>query len=188
MIVRKRLSILIIDGVGEKFVGWSWRAGAKIFGKMFDRVHYCASVADFWAVIESYAPGEVAHVQVWGHGGPGRPLINKVAIDDDDARWALLEGATVWFRMCSIAAGPQGHKFMKRLALHGVIPVAHLPVIGFWASQSYMVALKPGEEPWWPVDLLPKGSAPWLPRNVMAWQMTLPSWALDVAPEKFKAL
>jgi hypothetical protein len=184
-------SILFVDVAEPGVLGLSYRAGAALFRGAFDVVVECKGVADVYAELSRFKDGEVGHVQVWGHGFPGHPVIalpkgkspqgvfEQHTLYPPNAAWDACRGGSVWFRSCSVAQGSRGHRFMAAFAAIGINVVAHLGVIGTWAMHSYLMGVRAGTAPWWSVDLAPGDSSPFAPRTVPATQMALPSWTFE---------
>lgn len=184
---KQGLKIAVID-IGEKAfsktklgipvptVAFWWRLGGKMFSWAFDYVFYVKDAEEFWDVLRAFKPGEVDEAQLWSHGGPGRPIVNHVALAADHPAWSNIKGADFWFRSCSVAAEAAGVRFMTALSLRGLSPVAHLAIIGAWAMQSHTVGLKAGSLPTWPVEDRELHSAPWAPRTIPAFWMWIPNW------------
>ena len=146
--------------------------GARFFAGAFDAVVAARTVLDVYGALERHEP---SHVQVWGHGAPGAPLIAGNALLATDGAWGACR--EVWFRSCYVASGLRGQRFMHKLARSCDV-VAHLGVIGA-LGHSYLVGLRAADTPWWDDELAPKSPAPWAPRTVSAFQMRLPPWAYE---------
>ena len=172
------MRLLLVDDVSMGTAAFAWRAASYVFASSFDVVVRCNRTADVYNTLSRYS-GRLRHVQLWGHGAPGKPLIDGQPLDERNVAWAACKGATVWFRMCHVACGDEGKRFMRGLGQWGASPVAHLALIGPLLSQSYLVGLDAYCAPWWPSKLRSETSAPWLPRTVPAVQMTLPLWAFE---------
>lgn len=171
--------ILLYDDVDTSPAGLAWRAAVFLYGGSFDVVVPCVSVNSVYRVLRERAD-DIEHMQVWGHGLPGKPLIALQPLDETRNEWIGARGASVWFRSCRVASTYAGQQFMNGLAQWGISPVAHLSKIGgTLLSQSYLVGIHDGARAWWPVDLLPNNSMPWAPRTVPVTRMTLPSWTFE---------
>ena len=170
-------TLLIVDKTQESIVGLTWRVGAQLFKKHFDTVVFAPNPGTVYDVLASYPHGGLDHIQVWGHGAPGVPMINGKGLDPGDIAWSAAAGGVVWFRSCKVLQGLEGHEFTKALTRRGVSVAGHLSNIGWMGSQSNLVAVRAGQQPWWPVTAKPEASRPWFPRTVMALDMRLPEWA-----------
>jgi hypothetical protein len=168
--------ILVVDAAEESFVGSSWRAGAAVFKASFHDVIMAESLDEVYEEFAGREPGDVSHVQVWGHGRSGQPLIAGRVFKAGHASLDSLKGASMWFRSCNVMQGENGHDFAATLADRGIDAVGHLSLIGNMGLQSYLVGLHAGDEPWWSKTLNPARSAPWAPHTVTALAMSLPTW------------
>ena len=176
----KAKSILFYDAVEQSFVGSSWSVGAKLFKGSFDEVVPVKTPDDVYAALKKHPRCSLKHVQVWGHGAAGAPLIDRKALHPDDSSWAAVESGTVWFRACSVMAGLDGQAFAEAFARRNIDVAGHLGVIGTWGMQSYLVGLLHQEKTaWWPGNVAAGDSAPWKPRTVSAAHMKLPEWAFN---------
>lgn len=177
------MRVLIVDAVEPGLLGQSWRVGARLFRRHFDRVFLVRSANEAHDVLLGLRAGEVSAAQVWSHGRHGQPLIARRPLDPTHPCWRACEGGSVWFRACHVMAGRRGHAFATQLARQGVDVAGHLGVIGTWGVQSYLVGLRAGERPWWDPALSDTGpSRPWQPRTVPVTEMQLPQWAFEHDP------
>ena len=173
-------AILVYDAVEPGLLGKSWSTGAALFRGSFDEVVAAKSVDDLYAVLRRHPKSSLRHVQVWGHGASGAPLINKQPILPTNPSWDAVEGGTVWFRACSVMSGFDGGVFAEAFAHRRIDVAGHLGVIGTWAMQSYLVGLLHEEKTaWWPASVKAGDSAPWKPRTVSALTMRIPEWAFN---------
>lgn len=157
--------LVVYDATERSALGLTWRAYASTFPDSF-------AVTD-WAEVaqlQEDLPGR--DLQVWGHGLPGRPLIDGKAPRHRHP-WHLSRSA--WFRSCSVAAEPT---FLAHVA-QSTYAAAHTGIVGTWACQSRLYGLRPRERPWWPQHDPREHSHPFLPRTVPAWQRRLPAWAFQ---------
>lgn len=194
------------DGPGgsRRTVGLSpvWRAGAAL--------HALARRADgrlgasSWAEALTWAAGEsertgrrIASLQVWGHGGWGRMLLGRTALDRDAFAAGAALGpaidrlrdafagpdALVWLRCCS-AFGHHGRDFARAAADRlGCRVAGHTHVIG--ALQSGTHSVGPGERPGWDpaegvryergVAAGALGSSPTAPNTISCLRVDLPA-------------
>ncbi len=169
--------VLIYDASpGNGFLGAVWALGAHVLSASFDRVIGVRSVEEFFVALTTIDGAE--HMQLWGHGAPGAPIIGEEVINPNDQRWTNLKGAEVWFRSCSVLQGASGYWFARTLSLQFNLSVAgHLCVIGTWGMHSQLVGIRSGQAPWWPQHAgVGHGSTPWAPRTVTALRMSLPKW------------
>lgn len=114
------------------------------------------------------------HVQIFGHGSPGRPLIGGKSLPAIDIRWAMVS-RSVWFRSCAVAQGARGIAFMETIAAHGVDVAAHLSNIG-GLGHSNLVGVRARRRAFWKAKDKPK---PGLDRFVLPTEMKLPGWAFE---------
>ena len=173
-------SILFYDAVEPGFIGKSWATGAALFKGSFDEVVAAKTTEDVYEALRGHTRSSLKHVQVWGHGSPGSPLVHGKPLRPHDPAWGAVEGGTVWFRSCSVMGGLDGIAFAEAFARRGIDAAGHLGVIGTWAMQSYLVGLLHDEKTaWWPSNVVAGDSAPWKPRTVSAVTMRLPEWAFN---------
>lgn len=173
-------ALLVYDATEPGLLGKSWSTGSALFRGSFDEVVAAKSVEDVYAALRRRPKSSLKHVQVWGHGAPGAPLIGKKAIRADDPSWAAVEGGTVWFRSCSVMSGFEGGVFAETFAHHRIDVAGHLGLIGPWATHSHLVGLlHERKTAWWPNNTNVGPSAPWKPRSVSALTMRLPEWAFN---------
>lgn len=175
--------------------GWLYRQ----FGR-FDHTKGFSSWVDALTWLNEIDPEEkISEIQFWGHGLPGgvwlngqilhRNSFNTVLYGDLllQLRERMTPESLIWFRSCSIFASQKGHDFAKawsnfmqcRIAAHTYI--VHV-------FQSGLHCIRPGQEPWWPleegikagtVDRPEKIKVGWLwsPNTILALQSHLPKWA-----------
>jgi hypothetical protein len=167
--------IICYDDTEPGLLGASWRVGAWALARGAD-VWPCRDVVDVYNAVHSAKPDEVCEVQLWGHGMPGRPLVDHVGLDIERLIDAIrCRQLTLWFRSCSVM---RDRAWVHRLTHHASV-AGHTGVIGPWAMHSGLVGVRCGGRIWYdPSD--PKllgSSAPWKTRTIPATQMTLPEWA-----------
>jgi hypothetical protein len=172
------MDLLIVDGTPKPF--WQfWKPepwfqlGAHLNQKSFDAVVFARTPDDVYKALIKHKPD---HVQYWGHGAPGRPVVGGKDLVADHPAWKSVK-KSVWFRTCLVAQGEKGHAFMNELAALDLDVFAHLAVIG--PIHSYLVGVRGGEKAWWSTSLKPKGSSLGAPHTILPIQMDLPSWALE---------
>jgi hypothetical protein len=156
----------------------SWIAGGALYRAMgrLDAVYGARSWTDALAWLCSVEPRrEIAEVQYWGHGRPGRLFVAREALDAS----ALLEGhernadlvalrarlagpdALFWFRTCETFGRAAGHAFARSWTrFFGCRAAGHTYVIG--PLQSGLHSLGPGDDPTWSTSegLAPRAAAP----------------------------
>ncbi len=157
----------------------AWSAGARLY-RALGRVDAARGVRNWREALNfltTYGDDTpLGEVQYWGHGTFGKIWIARDAVDRarlDDPTLApdldrlasrLAESRApnheplFWIRTCETMGGPSGHAFAKALTSRlGCRVAGHTHVIG--VLQSGLVALRPGEEPGWPLEmgLGPKG-------------------------------
>jgi hypothetical protein len=143
------------------------------------------SVDEFYAALRNRAPSSLKHVQFWGHGAPGAPLINQKPIRVSDPSWSAVVGGTVWFRSCDVMSGMDGGAFAEGFAFKNIDVAGHLGVIGTWGMHSHLVGLLHEEKTaWWSNTAKVGDSAPWAPLTVSALTMRLPEWAFSPSRRK----
>lgn len=126
-------------GIWQWFLCLTWQIGCalhKLFGKL-DDYHAATSWDDAMAWLLKQ-PGPLASVQYWGHGSPALIWLGGQA--SNEVLWVKLKPqvtptTVVWFRVCSVFQGREGHIFAKRLAAGlGCTIAAHTRVIGVFQS------------------------------------------------------
>jgi hypothetical protein len=129
----------------------------------------------------------IQHIQVWGHGTFGKPVINNNQVDltllKESLKKKITGSSVIWFRSCSVFAGDDGHDFAKdvtqtldcKVAAHTFI------VSNPWIThQSGGHGLMPGQIPYWSkiegIDADGKsiGSSPWKPNTCLVTDMMVP--------------
>lgn len=172
------MRLLIVDDNPARITNATWwmQLGASAFVGAFDRTASVRTLPQFYAALQRYP--DATHVQVWGHGSPGRPGIGGKAIDPGDDAWRTLRGGVVWFRSCKVAQGVEGKAFCAELSLMGVSVAAHLSNIGA-LGHSHLVGAQAHTVPWWSATQKPKHSHPFAPRTVPPFAMALPSWTFS---------
>jgi hypothetical protein len=175
--------VMVFDGTDRLTPIWS--AGQHVGN--FDNVIRATSwdnAADQLALIP-----DIAHLQFWGHGSPGRAYMSGQSMPYG---WELClhnkvgPESVIWFRMCSVFAGPTGIAFAERLArnLNANI-VGHIRDISTpWPTHhSGGYAVRPnGQAQWKPTDGLKpgggtRGSYPTTTHTCLATTMNVPtSW------------
>ncbi len=174
------LDVCFLDTTHRGLLGLAWRLGADMF-KLAHKggiVVECTTpevVLDFLGAVLA-AGDKIRHAQFIGHGSPGSQVIGGKHLDAERKEWRALAGGLVWFRSCYVMKGLAGHRYAFLLGAHNIDVVGSLTIVGTWGCHSYLVGLRAGEIPWWDPALAPKRSEPWLPRTIVAWQMTLPRW------------
>ena len=169
------LRLLVHDAtcVGSGFLpGLSnaWSSGALLY-RGLGRIDASKGVRNWREALtfltEYGGDSPVAEVQYWGHGTFGKVWIAKDGLDRarltspdlepllDRLRNRLSAAsseALVWLRTCETMGGASGHAFAKELSSRlGCRVAGHTHVIG--VLQSGLVALRPDEEPSWPLDM-----------------------------------
>lgn len=177
----KGARLLVVDDTPSSITNATWwmQLGARALAGAFDNVLRATHVRDVYDLLENY--GRVDHLQIWGHGGPGAPLIGNQALDPSEQAWRACARGTVWFRSCKVAQGSAGRAFLGELALRGVNAAGHISNIGA-LGHSYLVGVRAGARPWWPVSLAPQHSHPFAPRTVLPVAMSAPAWTWLAEP------
>jgi hypothetical protein len=168
----------------------SWFAGGALYRSMRRLDQYKGF--DSWAAtfewLNTVGEGyKIAQIQYWGHGSPGRVLMNRKALNQGSffgehaaalrkLASRLTPESLVWFRTCSTFAGDPGRRFAQvwSQAL-GCQVAAHTHLVGFWQSGLHSIA--PGDLPHWPAaegieagtaaePTKLKWSAPWIPNTI----------------------
>lgn len=154
------MKVLLYDNTENKFVGWSWKIGARIYKVLgiFDKV---VPVHDWEEAIDSLVKIYIndpdcryMNVQFWGHGSPGQARINRKALKLehlDGIAPGMFAGTNslFWFRCCSTFRGEKGHQFAKDVCTKlGCQVSGHTYIIGF-PFHSGLHSLKPGQTPEW---------------------------------------
>jgi hypothetical protein len=151
------MRVCIIDDTQRKL--WSqkglshfWRLGSFLGG--FDHVLPVRGVLDALVALDRLPTGPLEHLQIWGHGQSGRPLIGREVLDVEELASvsSMRASSVVWFRACDTFQGPRGWDFaIQAAALLGCSVVGHTRVISWpWVThQSGGYALRPGELPHW---------------------------------------
>lgn len=126
----------------------------------------------------------VTHLQFWGHGTEGSPLIDSTRLRGDRLT-EFVEAcdfrpeSVVWWRACDVFHGKAGHYFAKLFMAHaGCAHVGHTRLISApWPIfQSGGYGIRPGEEPHWSIDD-DGGSGPRKPNTCLVTRMSVPdSW------------
>lgn len=146
----------------------SWVIGAKLYKltRATDIIvpvqswHQLGSTANAFQLTKRQ---KISEIQFWGHGSPGSVYIgrDKLTIErlkkDGDLQSALFklracmtDDALIWFRCCSVFAGPKGHEFAKEFSeMMDCTVAAHTHIIHVW--QAGLHTIRPGQEPTWPV-------------------------------------
>jgi len=180
----------------------SWMAGGWLYRQFgrFDHVAGFSSWADALQWLCEIEPEkQIDEIQYWGHGSPGKVWMNgqvltKHAFDTTvygellmRLKTRLTDESLVWLRCCSVFHGAKGHEFAKVWTEKlGCNVAAHTFIIHLFQSGLY--ALRPGEEPYWPLEEgLNEGTAEeplslrwgmlWSPHTILALQSRLPRWA-----------
>lgn len=100
-------------------------------------------------------------MQMWGHGSPGASYIDSIpltvkALEPNHKLHSVLlalkkrlhSKSVVWFRQCSIFAGPKGKEFAEKLAnFLGCTIAAHTYIIG--PFQSGLHTIRPNQKAHW---------------------------------------
>lgn len=178
------MDCLIIYDTTDRVLSPIWRAGARLY-RVMGWADHAVGVKDwptFWSAARMNAPREV---QLWGHGGPGYPLIAGRWMDEADA---LLHPATthLWFRACSVFCGTLGRRFAGRMADQLQVDIsAHTHQIGQWGFQSGLHTHQPHQIPAWSAmdgndgtaDVpISRRSGPLEPRTITALTPRVPTW------------
>jgi hypothetical protein len=134
-------------------------------------------------------PEPVTHLQFWGHGTAGSPVINgsKLGLALQLRNFAnaarFTEDSVVWWRACNVFHGEEGHRFARQFAaVAGCSHVGHTRVVSApWPIyQSGGHGLRLGKEPHWSKtegDGRRGGSGPRMPNTCLVTRMTVPeSW------------
>lgn len=149
------MKVLVLDDTDQLSI--FWRLGSLISGA--DVVIRASSWADAYAWLTALErKPEPLHLQVWGHGFSGAPLIDGLRVHLpalSRALGPLTPDDTVWFRSCDVARGVGGQTFMFAAAnTLGCSVIAHCAVVSapnpLW--QREVVGLRPKQQPWWPAD------------------------------------
>jgi len=170
----------------------AWTAGGKFY-KAMRWVDVCKGFGDWASALDWIAglePGrEIAQIQIWGHGSPGRSWMAGKALSASSLgpgapfnavlrhiASRMTDDGVIWFRNCGVFAGRRGQDFARTWANElGVRIAAHTFIIG--AFQSGLHTLGPDEKPRWPDDegiaegtpdhpLKLRNSMPWSPNTV----------------------
>lgn len=150
-----------------------FQAGASLYYHSFRAVHAEDSPDEFYAVLEKYK-GQQIDLRVWGHGAPGQPAMGHHALFAEHPSWEHVK--RVHFRMCYVAAGAEGIKFVNTLAERGIEVIAHVGLIGFMGAHSYTYGVRAHKRATWPASYRPKHSFPFGPRTVMATDLNVYDW------------
>ena len=134
-------------------------------------------------------PEPVKHLQFWGHGAPGAPLIDGVRLGLGDrlerfvAACRFKPRSTVWWRACDVFGGEAGHRFALRFCeVAGCGHAGHTRIISApWPIyQSGGHGLRPDKAPHWSASEGEDdgdGSGPFKPNTCLVTQMRIPrSW------------
>lgn len=167
------MRVLIYDASEQSFVGRTWCWGAALFRQRFDYI----LPAESWDDAE-YAVSlleRVDELQFWGHGGQGRPLIDRVPMTKSFAETLgtkTHDDSLVWFRSCYVFGGATGQSFARAMVrVLGCRVAAHTRLVHVWQSGLY--SLSPGGMCSWPVDEAGT-SAPWRRHTVLCLRMRCP--------------
>lgn len=173
------------DDVSKKYLSFFWAAGGKIGN--FDHVIPVSSWDEACDKILLLPDMRIHHIQFWGHGYAGNPVINgggmRVTDFKDAIRGRMFPHDELWLRACDTFKGPAGHAFAKRLVdTLDISVVGHTRVISapFFTHQSGGQGLRPGQSPRW--DINDSGySTPWAPNTCLVTRMNPPDawWQRD---------
>ncbi len=151
---------------------WEGMADAER-ADVIDNFHNVVKAKSVGQAMDSIAQLKPKHVQICGHGSPGRPSIGGVPFHSSDERWKFTR--EVWFRSCAVAQGTRGIAFCEELAAWGVNVAAHLSNIG-GLGHSNLVGVRAGGQAFWRAKDKPK---PGFDRFVLPTTMHLPAWAFE---------
>lgn len=169
------------DDVSKKYLSFFWAAGGKIGN--FDYVIPVSSWKDAYDKINELPNDRIHHLQFWGHGYVGKPVINNTTMFVEDfknsLRGRMFHNDVFWIRACDTFRGVGGHDFARHLVDElNISVVGHTRVISapFLTHQSGGHGLRPGSIPRWSVN--DSGySTPWAPNTCLVTRMNPPdSW------------
>lgn len=162
--------------INDRFVRWSWRLGAKLLSRFFDKIVPLFSMEEFENLIADSAKSkEEVHIQFWGHGSEGAFVIG----DEYGGAWVFkaapaARNVGLWFRTCNTFSGKTGDTF-ARSALKKLRYVAgHKTIIHVW--QSYLCAYRKASDVKNDVPSHKPGH-PFAPRTIFVLRVHLPEWA-----------
>ena len=171
----------------------SWFAGGRLYRMMrwVDETRGFATWEDALDWLAHTEPDQkIKQIQVWGHGGPGRSYMAGEALSHDSVYQGrhvlalqliadrMTRDGVIWFRQCSVFAGPNGHRFARTGANEmGCRVAGHTHIIGPW--QSGLHTIEPNENPRWPtgeglVDGKPVWGRPWTANTVNMLRSDIP--------------
>lgn len=176
----------------------SWRAGSWLYTRL-GRVDAAFGAGSWDAglrwLAEVRSPQRIEEIQYWGHGQPGRLLLDRQPLELTALQPAhplhaslaairsrLVPGESLWwFRTCLTFGGEPGQRFARAWTrFFDAAAAGHTQVIG--PLQGGLHCLRPGEEPGWPreegVDLpasrLPQWLRPGAPSTITCLHTRLP--------------
>jgi hypothetical protein len=140
----------------------SWFAGGMIYRllRWVDEIKGFSSWESALEWLSTHKPEqEIAQIQVWGHGSPGKTWMNGEPLHNNSFNGKhadalkkvadrLTDDGTIWFRNCSVFCGDPGHSFAKVWSTQMDCRIAaHTYIIS--PFQSGLHTIRPGEEPSW---------------------------------------
>ena len=166
---------LVIYDATAGWLSFVWRVGAVLLAALgrYDAVVGVRSWGEAQHAITA-TRGRFRHVEVWGHGRPGAPVIDSepVAIETLAAiGTALAPSAVIWYRSCSVFQGERGQTFAAEAVNAARCTIAAHTFIT-WIWHSGLRTLAPGETPRWsPLEGVDAGgrgrwSGPWHPATI----------------------
>jgi hypothetical protein len=170
------MKVLLYDKTDKLTPFWA-------MGRILSRWDAVIAATSWRDAIEQLAalPRPVTHLQFWGHGAPGMPGIDGIALGNQLVDFVgacrFPPEATVWWRACNVFQGPAGQQFAKhfcKVAKCG--HVGHTRVVSApWPIyQSGGYGLRPGQMPHWSAEDS-GGSGPRKPNTCLVTRMTVPS-------------
>lgn len=120
-------------GVGNALLYWAWAIGAHLqyLVGLADEVHGAESWDDAANWLKSLPQEEIAQLEIWGHGGPGRPYMSQMPASHDTFNFLRGRVGVLWFRSCSVLQGRAGQLFSGRVAdAVGCTVAGHTRIIG----------------------------------------------------------
>lgn len=181
------MRVLLFDETAGA-LSWVWRNTAWVGG--FDAVVPARSWHGALLELERLthqSDKRVLHLQFWGHGQSGRPLIGGTrlhSLGDLRAAARLAYGSEVWWRACDVFSRASGADFALQAVYEtqGAAHVGHTRVVSWpWPMlQSGGYGLRSGEDVWWDPyegvadDGRSLGSHPLAPHTTLVTQMQVP--------------
>ena len=141
------MKIILYDSTYKTFLGVAWKFSASKLYRWWGSSIGVKSWDDLIKKLQirfNKTQKKFTHIQIWGHGSPGFPSINKKGLSEQnlkDLNQLVVPTSIIWFRSCAVFFGIEGYTFIKQITkILNCTIAGHTHNIGWpWHSGLYTV-------------------------------------------------